>query len=429
MKKGVCILLITLLTGSLFASGNKEDVQPKADIPFASRTVTLQLVMEGNAEQQEWMQDLKKDFTKEYPNITIDDIWLPMGEGGWGAYFTKIKTMVASGNSPDVVRVAVEGFQVLHEQNLALPLNPYIKDHPEYVENYADIHPRLQEACVIDGNIYGFGWDWNNIVTHINLDMLKDAGLSFPSEDWGKDEFLRYAKALTRERDGQMTYGVFIPNSYFQIEAWLYNYGASVLSEDMKKGALTTDEAIMAFTFMHDLVYRYKVAPVPAPGDQFIPYMTNRQVAMTFGGRWPVPSYVDAGLNFDVQYVPTFKKNEVIFGVGMFPVLTSSKYPEEAYVLSSWLSGRHSQKTYLNSFSIPSRISVMDEVLPGNPPENSKLFRLSADTARVVQSPSKYPEVQLVVDRMFNNMMSNPKADIKAILTSANKELNEVLSR
>jgi multiple sugar transport system substrate-binding protein len=429
MKKGVLIMVLILSTCALFASGGKEEAQSTEDVPFASREVTLQLVMEGNAEQQEWMQDLKKDFNKEYPNIKINDIWLPMGEGGWGAYFTKIKTMVASGNSPDVVRVAVEGFLVLHESDLALPLNSYVEDYPQYVENYEDIHPRLQEACVIDGNIYGFGWDWNNIVTHINLDMLEEAGLPFPDADWGKDEFLQYAKALTGMKDGQMTYGVYIPNIYFSIESWLYNFGAAVLSDDMTRGALSTPESIEAFTFMHDLVYKHKVAPVPAPGDQFIPFMTNRQVAMTFGGRWPVPSYVDAGLNFDIQYVPSFRTNEVIFGVGMFPVMTSSKYPEEAYVLSSWLSGRHSQNTYLNSFSIPSRISVMDEVLPVNPPENSTLYRLSADTARVVQSPSKYPEVQQVVDRMFNRMMSDPNADVKAILASADDELNEVLAR
>jgi len=81
MKKGVLIMVLILSTCALFASGGKEEAQSTEDVPFASREVTLQLVMEGNAEQQEWMQDLKKDFNKEYPNIKINDIWLPMGEG------------------------------------------------------------------------------------------------------------------------------------------------------------------------------------------------------------------------------------------------------------------------------------------------------------------------------------------------------------
>ena len=71
----------------------------------------------------------------------------------------------------------------------------------------------------------------------------------------------------------------------------------------------------------------------------------------------------------------------------------------------------------------------MNEVLPVNPPENSQLYGLSADSARVVQSPARYPEVQQVVDRFFNQIMSNPNPDMDALLEIANEEINQILAR
>jgi ABC-type glycerol-3-phosphate transport system substrate-binding protein len=110
--------------------------------------------------------------------------------------------MASGGNPSDVFYIAIEWFQRLVSVGIAKPLDDYIESHPEYVQNYDDLHPRLQAALEIDGNTYGFGWDWNNVVIHINTAMLEEVGLSMPGGDWGKEGYLRTMKALTR-RVGQ----------------------------------------------------------------------------------------------------------------------------------------------------------------------------------------------------------------------------------
>ncbi|MCG8453970.1 MAG: sugar ABC transporter substrate-binding protein [Spirochaetales bacterium] len=414
---------------AVFGFANGQDEASTDSGVFGGDDVTLRFVMDGTVEQQAWMDELLADFNAEYPNIGVEVIWTPVGAEGWGGYFTKIKTMIASGQSPDLAMVASEGFQLLHEGKLAVPLNDYVEAHPELVDEYEDIHTKLQNACIIDGNLYGFAWNWNNVVTHINLDMLEAANLPFPSANWNKEEFLRYAQAMTIEKDGKKQYGTFIPNYNFMITGWLYNFGASVLNDEMSAAALETPEMQECMQFMHDLIYKYGVSPAPIPGDNFISMMTNRQVAMTFGGRWPVPAFVNADLNFDIQYVPSFNTNQVVYGTSMFPVMTASKHPEEAFIFSAWLSGRRSQEVYLSSFSIPTRLSVMDKVLPANPPENAQLFKTSADSARVVQAPAQFPEVEAAFMRAFNTIMSDPNADISGILSASNSDINEILSR
>jgi len=406
----LCCLILAICGANVYAFGEKE--------------VTLTLAIPGfdPGTRTHIEELLQTDFAKQYPHITVETVLIPNTE--WGDYFTKIKTMMAGGNAPDVARVAIEGIQMMAEKNMALPLNDFIEAHPEYVEDYEDLHPNLQSPFVLDGEIYGLTWDWNNMVTHINLDMLEEVGLSFPEESWGTEEFLKYTKALTREVDGQKIYGCALPPFYFGMEAFLYNFNAAVLTDDMSQSALDTPEAKEAFQFFHDLIYTHKVAPVPDldPAQMFI----NKQVAMAFAGRWPIGSWRENNLNYDVQYIPSFKTNQVIFGSGAWPVIKSTKHPEEAYILAAYLSGVKSQST-LTEAHIQTRISVMDELLPKSHPNNTMLYRKSADIARAVQSPPEYPEISEIFMRYFNAIMTNAMT-VEDGLQAAHEEINIVLS-
>lgn len=391
---------------------------------FGDQEVTLTLAIPGNDPRTRIHIEelLQTDFAKQYPHIEVETVLIPNND--WGDYFTKIKTMMAAGNAPDVARVAIEGIQMMAEKDMALPLNDYIEAHPEYVENYDDLHPKLQRPFVLDGKIYGLTWDWNNMVTHINLDMLNDVGLPFPDENWGTEEFLKYATALTREVDGQKIYGCALPAFYFGMEAFLYNFNTAVLTDDMSQSALDSPEAKEAFQFFHDLIYKYEVAPVPDldPSQMFV----NKQVAMVFAGRWPISSWRENNINYDIQYIPSFKTNQVIFGSGAWPVMKTTKHPEEAYILAAYLCGVKSQSS-LTEAHIQTRISVMEKILPTSRPRNTMLYRRSADIARAVQSPPEYPEISEIFMRYFNAIMTDAMT-VEDGLQAAHDEINIVLS-
>ncbi len=117
-----------------------------------------------------------KDFNQDYPKIQLEWLFLQLR---WDELIVKIKTLktlVVAGDAPDVFRMAIEGYQFMHDNKLALPLNDYIEKYPEYVDEYDDYHPKLQQAGVIDGNIYGFAQGWNNMVVYLNTDLLAEAG-------------------------------------------------------------------------------------------------------------------------------------------------------------------------------------------------------------------------------------------------------------
>ena len=135
-----------------------------------------------------------------------------------------------------MIRVAIEGFELFLDNGIIVPLNEYEEKYPEFAALVSDNHEKLTEPFTVDGRIHGYGFDWNNVVTHINLNLLEEAGLEMPDVEWTTEEFLEYAKAMTMTReDGTQTYGVDVATSDFQLNAWLYNWGAAILSDDMRR--------------------------------------------------------------------------------------------------------------------------------------------------------------------------------------------------
>ena len=48
-----------------------------------------------------------------------------------------------------------------------------------------------------EGDLYQIPRDFNAANMFFNTDLLKAAGLEMPAEDWTKDDFHNYAKAMT----------------------------------------------------------------------------------------------------------------------------------------------------------------------------------------------------------------------------------------
>ncbi|MFC5649162.1 ABC transporter substrate-binding protein [Paenibacillus solisilvae] len=437
MRKTVMLCFIWVLCFSLAAcsssnspnnsnpSNSSNSSQDNQAVGSNDEKAELTLVWGKGDASDAQLKDILTEFNKLYPNIKVKRI--EVVNSSWGDYFNKIQTMIAGGNPPDVIRVAIEGIQMFAKQDLLLPLDEYMAADPDALDNYDDIHPKLQSPFIVDGKTYGFVWDWNNVVMHFNTDKLKEAGLTVPEKNWTKDDFLTYAQKLTTEKDGKKTYGFAIPNYYFGASAWLFNNEASVLDDAMTTSKLDDPNAIEMMQFFQDLIYKYKVAPVPNPKDDQIQMLMSGQIAMMAARKWPFSTYAKNKFNaIDVQFLPTFKTNKVIFGSGAFPVLKSTKYPDAAYKLSAFLGGVYSQKTTLSDASIPTRKSVMNEVLPKTPAANWKIYAESADISKAVEAPVQYAEIESIFMRNMSLILSN-QSDAASAMKKAKEEIDKIL--
>lgn len=389
--------------------------------------ITIAYPSDDGAEEK--LNILIDEFNKSYPNIKVNYVLIPFSS--WPDYITKLKTMVAGGTGPDVARLAVEGIQSFVADGMALPFDDFIAENADLMEELGvnDIHPNINAPFQVDGKTYGFAWDWNNIVMFLNKDVFAEKNIELPGSDWNKDKFLEIAQTLTYEKDGEKVYGTVAPTDYFTVTAWLYNNNASVLNEDMTECTLNSPEAIETIQFLHDLVYKYEVAPAPSAGLDTSNLFMNGQIAMLGNGRWSIASLANNNFeDYDIQALPALSTQQSSFGSGSFPVLSSTKHPYEAMLFSSWLSASSfSQETFLKTDSVPSRISVMEKILPTMLPENGMLWRESADVAKSIQAPTQLTDVTAVFDKYMSLVFAN-EISVEDGMNKATEEINAILA-
>ena len=391
--------------------------------------VEIKIAYPSDDGAEEKLNILIDEFNKSYPNIKVNYILIPFSS--WPDYITKLKTMVAGGTGPDVARLAVEGIQSFVADGMALPFDDFIAENADLMEELGvnDIHPNINAPFQVDGKTYGFAWDWNNIVMFLNKDVFAEKNIELPGSDWNKDKFLEIAQTLTYEKDGEKVYGTVAPTDYFTVTAWLYNNNASVLNEDMTECTLNSPEAIETIQFLHDLVYKYEVAPAPSAGLDTSNLFMNGQIAMLGNGRWSIASLANNNFeDYDIQALPALSTQQSSFGSGSFPVLSSTKHPYEAMLFSSWLSASSfSQETFLKTDSVPSRISVMEKILPTMLPENGMLWRESADVAKSIQAPTQLTDVTAVFDKYMSLVFAN-EISVEDGMNKATEEINAILA-
>lgn len=389
--------------------------------------ITIAYPSDDGAEEK--LNILIGEFNKSYPNIKVNYVLIPFSS--WPDYITKLKTMVAGGTGPDVARLAVEGIQSFVADGMALPFDDFIAENADLMEELGvnDIHPNINAPFQVDGKTYGFAWDWNNIVMFLNKDVFAEKNIELPDSGWNKDKFLEIAQTLTYEKDGEKVYGTVAPTDYFTVTAWLYNNNASVLNEDMTECTLNSPEAIETIQFLHDLVYKYEVAPAPSAGLDTSNLFMNGQIAMLGNGRWSIASLANNNFeDYDIQALPALSTQQSSFGSGSFPVLSSTKHPYEAMLFSSWLSASSfSQETFLKTDSVPSRISVMEKILPTMLPENGMLWRESADVAKSIQAPTQLTDVTAVFDKYMSLVFAN-EISVEDGMNKATEEINAILA-
>ena len=113
---------------------------------------------------------------------------------------TKYTVESAAGRAPDVFHVHAFSLPMFFGKGFAKDLTPFIeKEGPGFLDAW---FPLPLELMKHDGKMHAMPGDYMTMVLFYNADMFKDVGLdpNNPPKTW--DQFLEYAKKLTRDTDG-----------------------------------------------------------------------------------------------------------------------------------------------------------------------------------------------------------------------------------
>ncbi len=331
-------------------------------------------------------------FEQQHPDIQLQ--YINVQAPDWDSLFTKLLTMVASGQAPDIVTVATEGVQQFAAKGLAAPLDAYVKrDKAQLAEFFADVHPTLVEAMMYNGSLYLLPTDFNAVNMYYDPILLGEAGFGRPSENWTKDDFLKIARATTKKKSNQTnTFGyAWVVRLWGSWTPWIDVAGGDLLQFGRAPGGAwlwdtfykgnpqakgrgggiawgqpTANSAsnLEALQFVMELT-KQGLAPVPSVtgGNTLQGFFASKKLAMTPGGGFWAGGLHNAGFTrnqFDVQFFPRWQNQRTHFGTAGKMILKSSGVKDAAWEFCKFYASKQAMEIELaGNLTTPTRRSMM----------------------------------------------------------------------
>lgn len=349
----------------------------------------------GGQEEDAIVDSSLQEFEAANPSLRVRRI----NAGGAGDFYTKLQTMTAAGDPPDVFYVGAERVPAFAALGLLLPLDEFVaSDGVAPRLNLADFYPHTVEAFRYDaerselgvGPLWGIPKDFTTVGFYINVDLFHRAGIALPSDDWTWDEFAAAARAIGALK-GVDAGAVFVTWP-MMVRAYLRTEGLDV--HDM------TDSAMIATlerlrSWRHDETKTILRTSANIAEDSL--FLGGRIGMAGPFGRWVVPSYrtikssADGGFEWDFRQLPHGAVRSNTIATVSWSIARATEHPQEAWRLVQWLVSPASQAAQARlGLAIPTIRSVATSEAfadPAQAPANDRGFLASAETARVVEWP------------------------------------------
>jgi multiple sugar transport system substrate-binding protein len=323
---------------------------------------------------EDWVERCRSifdDFEALNPAITVKDEWVP-------EVWDKIQTEYAAGGGPDVIINQMDWLVPGAARGMFVNLIPYLnRDAVDTSDWWYD--PTLEwewKGGLYAGLLYAGGQ-----ALYINTDLLSEAGLDFPDDDWTWDDFLDYCLALTDPDKKQYGCMGTTGNPPYWSCSFIHGMGGSVLNERSDSCTINEPEAQAALQWLSDLLYVHEVQPTPAAMMGLDDFFLSGNVAFNFSGTWGESATREAGFNWDFARMPVHPDTgirSVQLGSNGWSILTTTKYPDQGWELVKYLINEPGQRGFMAN-GIPGSKAVVGsaEYQDAHAPQN--INRVIAD--------------------------------------------------
>jgi multiple sugar transport system substrate-binding protein len=378
----------------------------------AQEPITLRMSVWGSLSDQEAYQARLDLAAEQFPNITVELLYTP------DDYDQRIQTMMAGGDSPDIVQVA-EAIHGFSSRGQLLALDSLVEASGlDLAARFGTNHLQYQ----YEGGLYALPDRGGAMIVYYNRDMFDAAGIAYPTNEWTWEDFLSAAQALTvRDGDAVTQYGFAAGGWWPWWMSFIYQNGGAVLDENGLP-VINSAEVVEALQLYNDLVYTYEVAPSPEDYANLgtnspDPLFAQGKVAMIMTGFWNIASLRDVpDLNWDIAPVwGNVERGTVAFGSGL-AISSATAHPEEAFQIIEFLTGEGAQTVIVErGQDAPANVNVLESelFLSGETFANRDIymeaFAESADAIIALPLIPEWNEMQSIMsatlDEFFLNAM------------------------
>ena len=333
--------------------------------------VLLRLVHWGDDREAGIVVQLLDEFEAKYPDIRVERIH----PGGAEAVTTKVQTMVAAGDPPDVFQMGYEKIAGWADKGLLADLEPFIaedqrRDDPEalrledFYTNVIDCY-RYDEV-IGKGPLYAIAKDFTTIGFYYNKDLLRKAGVPEPPLDgWTWEEFIgrrsqgRRPRGLLRRR---------LPHVGADAACLLLDARRRFHRRRLQDVRLQQSGVAGGLGRAAGLVPRKTRAALRSAKTQLEtgedPFLSGRIGFAGPLGRWKVPVYrLIEDFDWDFAPLPHAAGHAPANGAfsSAWTMSARTDHPDEAWLLIRFLSGEDGQRLVSEQgLAIPTMIRVAE---------------------------------------------------------------------
>jgi len=327
---------------------------------LAGDKVKISLLQPSSKIDYQRAVDIANEYMEDHPNVEIEIIGV-----GWGDAYSKIMTMVAAGNAPDIIYIATRWLPVLVQMGAVEPLEDYVTQEKKdmYFES-------LLRGVHYQGKLYAIPRAFSTKALIYRTDLIPE-----PPKTW--DELVTIAKKVQAENEDIYGFGIAGAkhvSTTSQFFNYLFQSGGDVFDEEGNI-LLNTPQSIKALKFYVDLHREHKVVPNPIEYNrEELPVLFKTgKIAMFVCGPWAKPTIGLDPDNDQVPYasapLPKGRYNATILVSDSFLLSASSKNKKVAWEYIDWATSLENQMKFdLASGLVPTMYEeVRDPAFTENP--------------------------------------------------------------
>jgi multiple sugar transport system substrate-binding protein len=358
-------------------------------LPFraaAQDVTTIRLMAWGDDTEVAAREATLAMFHEANPNIRVEFLHTPNAD-----YGTKLQTMLAGGDYPDVFFLGNGDAPAYVQRGQLLALDDLIARDSF---DLSDVFPANLALYNVNDLQYGFPVDAPSQQVFYNASRFEAAGIEPPSSDWADeswtwDAFLEKAIALT-DADNNL-WGWQVKSGFRFWWVWVTANGGDFFSEDGAACVLNSPESVEALQFLADLIHVHRVAPpmdVASEMGSATLFETGVTAMETY---FPAIGYMRTHIGdkftWDVAPHPAGKAGKACAGGGTGHVISAnSPNPDAAWEFLKFVISQPAVERWTEIMGIvpPLQSVANSEVFltPGQPPANIQVFTEGAPYLR-----------------------------------------------
>lgn len=246
-------------------------------------------------------------FNKTHPGIHVVEQNLPFDQ-----LFQQVQVRLSAGSaSPDIIDVDAPVVAAYAVQGFLAPLDTVFSK-----QDLAQFVPASLQTSYYLGHLLAPPLNSSSQVLYYNKDLLKKAGVPFPSADvrhrltW--EQLSTEARKAQVRSGGRVTaWGLIIDqiDRPYQLLPLPESLGGQAISKDglSVDGIITSAPWVKAFTYYSNLFNTWQISPKGVTSLQTANLFTSGHAAFFWGGPWNVGAFTTAhGLHWGIAPTPYF---------------------------------------------------------------------------------------------------------------------------